>query len=151
MVCLRRALGILVVLAAGAAAGPAGAIEYRSVAAEAAILYDAPSTQARKLFILSRHYPVEVIVSLDKWLKVRDASGSLAWVERSKLSERRMVLVTAPRAEVRQAPAATAPVVFVAEKDVVLELIEPPGSGWARVRHRDGESGYVEIGRLWGV
>ena len=37
----------------------AQALEFRSVDAEAAVLYDAPSAQAKKLFILSRHYPVE--------------------------------------------------------------------------------------------
>lgn len=132
-------------------AGPAAAAEYRSVAVDAAILYDAPSTQARKLYLLSRDYPVEIIVSLDKWVKVRDATGALAWVETGKLAARRTLLVTAPVAEVRQAPQATAPVVFRAEKDVVLELVEFTGDGWVRVRHRDGLGGYVQMNQLWGL
>jgi SH3-like domain-containing protein len=144
---LRR--GLFIALAAVAL--PAGALEYRSVAVEAAILYDAPSTQARRIAILSRYYPVEVVVTLDKWLKVRDATGALAWVEAARLTERRMVLVTAPEVEVRQAPAADAPVVFRAEKDVALELVEFAGQGWLRVRHRDGQSGYLRIDQVWGA
>ncbi|MEO1766891.1 SH3 domain-containing protein [Thiobacter aerophilum] len=132
-------------------ASPALAVEYRSVAVNAAILYDAPSTQARKLYLLSRDYPVEIVVTLDKWVKVRDATGSLAWVESSRLSPRRTVLVTAPQVEVRQAPQPSAPVVFQAEKDVVLELTEFTGNGWVRVRHRDGQSGYVPMNQVWGL
>lgn len=129
----------------------AHAIEYRSVAVNAAILYDAPSTQARKTYLLSRYYPVEIIVALEKWVKVRDATGALAWVEIKNLSEKRTVLVTASVAEVRQSPNASAPLAFKADKDVALELIEFSGSGWVKVKHRDGQTGYVEVSGLWGL
>jgi SH3-like domain-containing protein len=42
----------------------------------AVILYDAPSLNARRLFILNQGYPVEIIVSLEGWYKVRDATGA---------------------------------------------------------------------------
>ena len=38
------------------------ALDFRSVADPGAVLYDAPSTKAQKLFVLSRDYPVEVVV-----------------------------------------------------------------------------------------
>lgn len=129
----------------------AHAIEYRSVAVDAAILYDGPSAQARKTFLLSRYYPVEIIVTLDKWVKVRDASGALAWIETKNLSDRRTVLVTAPVADVRQSPSATAPLVFQAEKDVALELVEYDSSGWVKVKHRDGQTGYIQVSQVWGL
>lgn len=47
-----------------------------------AILYDAPSQRGVKLFVIHRDTPVEVVVSLEGWVKVRDAEGSLAWIER---------------------------------------------------------------------
>lgn len=129
----------------------AQALEYRAVASEAAILYDAPSTQAKKLFILSRHYPVEIIVALDKWVKVRDASGALAWMEASKLATKRTVLVTSNLAEVHSQPDAAASLVFKAERDVALELIEIAGTGWVKVKHRDGQSGYLPLKEVWGI
>lgn len=129
----------------------AQALEFRSVAADAAILYDAPSVQSRKLFILSRHYPVEVIVTLDRWIKVRDASGSLAWVEAGKLSEKRTLLVTAELAEVRARGDANAPLVFQAERDVALELLEIGSGGWVKVKHKDGQSGFIQVGQVWGL
>jgi SH3-like domain-containing protein len=49
------------------------------------VFYDGPSAKARKLSVLSQGYPVEILVTLDAWLKVRDASGELAWIEAKEL------------------------------------------------------------------
>ena len=132
------------------AAGQVWAIDYRSVSVDAAILYDAPSTRAQKLFILGQGYPVEVLVTLEGWAKVRDAGGELAWIESGQLSTRRMLMVKVARAQVRAAPDEGAPVVFEAEQDVVLEFLEMVGN-FARVRHPDGASGYVRVTQVWGL
>ncbi len=139
-------------LALGAllAAGPARAAEFRSVDADVAVLYDAPSKAATPILVVSRYYPLEVIVNLESWAKVRDSAGTLSWIEKQLLSPRRMVLVTAPTAAVHAQPADDAPVVFVAAQNVVLELIEIAPDGWLRVRHADGSTGYVRSGLVWG-
>lgn len=131
-------------------AGPALALEHRSIG-EAAILYDSPSEQGRKLFVILRQTPVEVVVTLDKWAKVRDMGGGLAWVERRHLSERRTVQVRGARAGIRQRPDDEAPLAFEALKNVVLEMLEPPVAGWAKVRHHDGLAGYVRVSDVWGL
>ena len=130
------------------AAAPAAA-DYMSVV-EPAVLYDAPSARSKKLFVLSRGTPVEVLVTLDNWARVRDASGELAWTERKALSEKRTVVVTVPNATVRAREDDAAPAVFQAANGVVLEYVEPGAPGWIRVRHRDGETGFVRIGQVWG-
>ncbi|HCA27688.1 MAG TPA: hypothetical protein DEP05_08650, partial [Betaproteobacteria bacterium] len=61
------------------------ALQYRSVAVNVAIEYDAPSHFARRLYLATRYYPLEVIVSLEKWVKVRDWRGDLAWIEKKNL------------------------------------------------------------------
>ena len=129
---------------------PAAALDYLSLA-EAAVMYDAPSQKAAPLFVIARHTPVEVVVALEGWYKVRDSAGSLAWIQKSQLSTQRTVLVTAPRAQIRVEPEADAALVFEAEKDVVLELAEPAAAGWAKVRHRDGQSGFVRANQVWGL
>jgi len=129
---------------------PAAALDYLSLA-EAAVMYDAPSLKAAPLFVIARYTPVEVVVALEAWIKVRDATGGLAWVEKRQLSEKRTVLVTAPRAQVRAQAEPNAPLVFEAEKDVVLELAGPTNAGWAQVRHRDGQSGFVRVNQVWGL
>src|SRR3982751_5111789 len=96
----------------------AHALDFRSVAEPAAILYDAPSLKAQKLYILSQGYPVEIVVKLEGWSKVRDDTGEFAWVENAHLSDRRTVMVKVAGAEVRQAANENAAVVFTADKSV---------------------------------
>ena len=137
-------------LAAALAAGAALAADYRSIAESGAVLYDAPSRAAKPMYVASKFYPVEVIVNLDAWVKVRDATGALTWVEKKALAERRMVLVTAPVATVRAKPDESAPVTFQAQQNVALELTEVGTGGWIRVRHADGAAGYVRAEQVWG-
>lgn len=124
--------------------------EYRSVIENAAVLYDAPSRAAVPLYVVSRQYPLELIVILEHWVKVRDHTGSLSWIERRLVSERRTVVVTAPSAEVRVRPEDAAPISFVAVQNVALELVEVAPGGWLRVRHTDGSSGFLRASLVWG-
>ena len=129
----------------------AGAADFRSVSVPRAVLVDAPSAQSKKLFVVSQFYPVEVIVNLGDWVKVRDSSGALSWIEAKQLAAKRTVLVTAPQAEVREAAEESSRLVFRAEKDVALQLLDTGANGWAKVRHRDGLTGYVQFSRVWGL
>ncbi|MBK7423467.1 MAG: SH3 domain-containing protein [Propionivibrio sp.] len=145
---MKRLLPLL--LAAAGFTMPAIAIEYRTVDA-VAVLYDAPSQRGSKLFVIRRDTPVEVVVSLEGWSKVRDAEGGLAWIEKKYLSEKRSLIVTVDRAEVRQKAEESSPLVFEAEKNVALEYLETVPGGWIRVRHRDGQSGFVRANQIWGL
>ena len=133
------------------AAGAALALDFRSVDVPAAILYDSPSQQGKKLYLIRAQTPVEVVVPLEGWVKVRDAEGTLAWIEARNLGERRTLVVTAPRAEIRQADKPDAPVLAELEKWVVVDFVEPAAPGWAKVRHRDGATGYVRATQVWGL
>jgi len=144
--CVQLALVVLAM-----AALPAGAAEFRSVAENAVVLYDAPSAKAKKRYILGRGYPVEVVVVVEGWTKIRDASGELAWIETRSLSERRSVMVKTTLADVRMAAEDKAPLAFQAEQNVLLDLNELTGTGWARVTHRDGQTGYIKVSVVWGV
>ena len=140
-----------VALAAVLLPAAVAAADFRSVAERVAVLYDAPSARATKLFVVSQYYPVEVMVTVDAWVKVRDATGGLAWIEKKFLSDRRTVLVKAATAEVRQSADEKSPLVFQAREGLALELAEVGASGWVKVRHRDGLGGYVRAGQVWGL
>jgi SH3-like domain-containing protein len=129
---------------------PAAAGEFRVVGENSAVLYDAPSRQATPLFVVTRYYPLELIVELEGWAKVRDHAGVISWVEKRLLSDKRMVVVTAPSVDALQRPEDAAPVSFVAAQNVALELIEPAAAGWLHVRHADGADGFVRATTCWG-
>ncbi|MBI3902378.1 MAG: SH3 domain-containing protein [Nitrosomonadales bacterium] len=144
---MRRALAFLMLLAA---AGSACATDYVSVADSSAILYDAPSLKATKLFVAARYLPLEQVVNLDTWVKVRDSSGGLAWIEKRALSNKRYVLVMADIADLRQTPDGTAAVLMQAKQQVALEWLKNTGTGWIKVRHQDGITGYIKTTEVWG-
>jgi len=125
-------------------------VDYVSVADNAAILYDAPSLKAKKIFVVSRYLPLEQVVNLDNWVKVRDSSGGLAWIEKRALSNRHFVAVTAALAAIRQAPEEKAAVLAQIKQHVALEWLENTGTGWIKVRHLDGATGYVKTTEVWG-
>jgi SH3-like domain-containing protein len=141
-----RAALFLLLAASSAAAG-----EFRSIAENGTPMYDAPSVRAKKLFVASRYYPVEVVINIDAWVKVRDQAGDLTWVEKRALSDKRTVVVTSALAEVRQSPSEQAALVFQAQQGVALDVAEPQTGGWLKVRHADGQVGYLKIAQVWGL
>jgi len=140
--------GFLILMLCGAIA--ANAVDFVSVRDASAILYDAPSTKAKKLFVVNRYMPFEQVVTLHSWVKVRDRSGKLYWVEKRELSNDRYVYALLPLVDVRLEPKSVSPRVFQVRQQVVLELIESTGTGWIKVRHRDGNVGYVRKTDVWG-
>ena len=132
--------------------------EFRGTVEAATVLYDAPSARSKPLFVLGRDVPLEVIVPVEAWTKVRDAGGTIGWVEKRALGDRHTLVVRAAVADVRAKPDEAAAVVFRAEQNVLLELAEPAASaattampGWVGVRHRDGQAGYVRISQVFGL
>lgn len=144
-------IGVIVsILLLGFPGHTVAALEFFSIADNAVIMYDAPSLKAEKTYVVSQYLPVEAVVKVEGWVKVRDSGGGLAWVEKKALSDKRYVIVTVPLAEVRQAADAGSALVFQAQQNVVMEWLEPAVNGWIKVRHRDGQSGFVKTSQVWG-
>lgn len=145
-----RRIAAVVLACAGLAAGGVRAADFRSVSSPAAILFDAPSIKANKLYIVTRGYPLEVTVQLEGWIKVRDASGAFSWIQSTDLGDERTVVVTAPSAPVRQSADDNAPIVFQAAQNVVLDVVGADTTGWLQVKLDNGTSGYVKASQVWG-
>lgn len=149
------------------------------------VLYDAPSAKATPLFVIYPGTPVERVINVDGWVKVRDSQGTLAWIEKKYLGSSRQLIVTAQRAQIRTAAEDLAPLAFEAERDVILTLIPaspettpaspststapsvalkptaaPKGgptvvsnikaTDWIKVKHRDGQQGFIKSNQVWG-
>jgi SH3-like domain-containing protein len=148
----------LVLLAAALPAGSAGAAEYRTTTEAPSTLYDAPSAKAKPQYLYGRDVPLEVIVGVEGWTKVRDVAGTIGWIANKSLTEKRSLLVRVPVADVRTNPDDAAPLAFRAEQNVLLEMAESASSagttaspGWVKVRHRDGQTGFVRITQVFGL
>lgn len=154
MAIRRQIGGILRLVAIGLYAAclpaPAAALDFMTVNAPA-VLFDAPSAKASPLFVINAGTPVEQVVNLDSWVKVRDSQGHIAWIEKKFLGGKRQIMVRVDLAQIRAAADDNAALVFAAERDVVLDLLEILPSGWARVRHRDGQSGFIKAAQVWGL
>ncbi|MFZ6656288.1 SH3 domain-containing protein [Undibacterium sp. TJN19] len=144
---LLTAMGLFALLSSSAAQ----ALEFRSVGATPVIMYDAPSAKGGKLYVAPRGMPVEVVFTSGAWSKVRDMSGDMSWVESKDLVSRRSLIVRAANAKVRTAADDAAALVFSADKHVLLEMAEPAAAGWVKVKHRDGQVGFVKITEVWGL
>lgn len=127
------------------------ALEFRSVGASPIIMYDAPSARGMKLYVAPPGMPVEIILTSGAWCRVRDMQGDLSWVEAKDLSSRRNLMVKASSARVRASADESAPMVFSADKFVLIEMIEPVAGAWVKVKHRDGQIGYVRTSDVWGL
>lgn len=131
---------------------PLMAAEYRSVNVAAAILWDGPSDKAKKVFLAPRGMPVEIVSTLNAWVKVKDLSGDIAWVAASDLGKTRTVVATT-LATIRGAAQDSSGMSFQAERGVTLELLDSGQvtSGFVRVKHKDGTIGFVKVGEVWGL
>ena len=138
-------------LVSGISVNAAEAADFKNIGPAPVIMVDAPSARGQKLFIAPRGMPVEVVINYGAWSKVRDVTGDLCWVETKQLTERKNILVRSLNAKIHSSADDAAPMVFSADKGVMLELVEPPVAGWAKVKHVDGSIGFVRLGDVWGV
>lgn len=149
---LRSTRLMLSVLVTAAACGAANA-EFRQTVDVATVAFEGPSAKAARQYVYSRGTPLEVVVQIEGWFKVRDVQGEMVWVERKALGARTNVVVKTAVAEVYAAPDVASPIVFRAENGVTLQLVTPQtadAGAWAQVRHRDGQVGFMRLDTLFG-
>jgi len=126
--------------------------EFRSVSVSKTILYEAPSATTKRVYLVSEGYPLEVIVNLGDWLKVRDPYGTLSWVESKNLQSKRTVIVKVDKANIFKEPELKSALLANIEKDVVIELSDPLiTSGWIKVHYQQDLDGYIQASQVWGI
>ena len=108
----RQLLPLVLAFGLSAAAAVAHA-DFRQTVDNATVGYEGPSAKATRQFLYSRGTPVEVLVSIEGWVKVRDATGTLVWLERKALADRSNVQVKVPVADVQAAADAASPLCSV--------------------------------------
>ena len=126
--------------------------EFRSVASSKTILYEAPSATTKRVYLVGEGYPLEIIVNLGDWLKVRDPYGTLSWAESKNLQSKRTLIVKVDKANIYKDPESKSALLATIEKDVVIELSDPLiANGWIKVRYQQDLDGYIQTSQVWGI
>ena len=128
----------------------ASALDFRSAGKHGVFMFDTPSEKGRKVYVLGQGTPLEILVEQNDWLRVRDQAGSLAWMRKQDLSNQRTLQVTKAAVVYREANAKSA-AVFRAEPGLLLNLLENTKTGWIKIKHRDGDIGFIRIEEVWGL
>ena len=123
------------------------------------VLYDAPSAKAKALFVYGRDVPVEVLVTVEGWTKVRDVGGTIGWIARQGACRQARCCSSACRsptcAPIRTTPR---PSCFAPSRTCCSNSRKArrrPATtatpGWVKVRHRDGQTGFVRLPQVFGL
>jgi SH3-like domain-containing protein len=93
--------------------------------------------------------PLEVVSEWNVWRKVRDADGTVGWMDRAMLSTDRTIQITRQMRELRARPDLSSPIVLRAEPGVVMR-VTMCAQRWCRVEGQ-GRSGYILSEHGFGV
>jgi SH3-like domain-containing protein len=98
---------------------------------------------------VGKYYPVDVVKKAGKWYQIADFEGDRGWMHKSLLKKIPSVIVKATLVNVREGPGKNFKVVFQAEKGVSMRLMERKKS-WMKVKHADGDVGWIHKSLVWG-
>ena len=127
--------------------------DFMSVNTDQAFLHEAPSGSTKKVFIVTKGYPLEVIVSLKEWKKVKDHEGLINWIKTSDLSSKKTVLNLKDNNSIYLEPSSESPMLAKVNKNVTLELLdEKKIDDWVKVYSKVGDiEGFIKATDLWGI
>jgi SH3-like domain-containing protein len=127
--------------------------DFISVKVKQAVLFEGPSNTTDKVFIVTEGYPLEVLVSLKDWKKVKDHNGKISWIESKNTHNERTVLITKDDAVIFNEANEESHKLANVEKFVVLKLNSPMLVGnWAQVKTQiEGLIGFINAREVWGL
>ena len=127
--------------------------DFISVKAKQAVLFEGPSNTTEKMFIVTEGYPLEVLVSLKDWKKVKDHNGKISWIESKFTHIERTVLILKDDAVIFNQANDKSHKLANVDKFVVLKLNSPMLVGnWAEVKTQiEGLIGFINSKEVWGL
>lgn len=120
-----------------------------SINAPEANMRSGPSTRYKVKWVLGKGFPLQVINSKGKWLKVRDFENDMGWVYAPLTSRKGHMVVKKKIVNIRSGPGEKYRIVSKAKYGVVFQTLRQI-KGWAKVKHQDGTIGWIYRKLLWG-
>ena len=111
------------------------------------------------MFVYGRDVPLEVLVTVEGWTKVRDMQGAIGWIANKALADKRMLVVRVARRRRAQPAPRTARrwcsgpsrTCCSSSRSLRPRRATTATPGWVKVRHRDGQTGFVRIAQVFGL
>jgi len=129
--------------------GTSQAADIVRVKVKQANLRSGPGTKFEKMWNAPMNYPYQVVERKGKWLKVQDFSGYEDWIYGPLTDESPAVVVKVKQANIRKGSSTNDEIVFTADMGVPFLVLDKKGD-WLRVRHEDGDEGWIYQNLIWG-
>ena len=134
--------------------GQAAGMTMVSVSGEKVNLRKGPSTSSPIIWELGKGFPLKVVGSKGSWYKVSDFENDVGWIYKNLVSRKPHLIVkvnknSKDQINIRSGPGTTYQVVGKAQYGVVFETLQQK-SGWVKVRHETGLTGWIKRSLLWG-
>lgn len=120
-----------------------------SVSGDEVNLRSGPGTQHPAEWRLGHGYPLKVVGSQGKWLKVTDFENDRGWIYRPLTSSAAYHIVKVAMANMRSQPTTRSRIIAKLAYGEVLKTLARK-NGWVRVQHEGGRRGWVAQRLLWG-
>ncbi len=140
-------VGVLVASMVCGSVVAAMAAEFVSVIKDDVNLRSGPETHYEVLFQLPKGYPLKVLSTKGKWLKVSDYENDKGWIYSTLVTNSRYVIVKVKEGNVRSGPGTKFEKVGKVVKDVILKRVSQKGD-WVKVSHPQ-LSGWVHKQLIW--
>lgn len=134
--------------------GQAAGMTMVSVSGEKVNLRKGPSTSDPIIWELGKGFPLKVVGSKGSWYKVSDFENDVGWIYKNLVSRKPHLIVkvnknSKDQINIRSGPGTAYQVVGKAQYGVVFETLQRK-SGWVKVRHETGFTGWIKRSLLWG-
>ena len=134
--------------------GQAAGMTMVSVSGEKVNLRKGPSTRYPIIWELGKGFPLKVVGSKGSWYKVSDFENDVGWIYKNLVSRKPHLIVkvnknSKEQINIRSGPGTAYQVVGKAQYGVVFETLQRK-SGWVKVRHETGFTGWIKRSLLWG-
>jgi len=93
--------------------------------------------------------PLDVIKKSGNWYKTRDFENDVGWIFHTLVEKISTVTVKVPLVNIRTGPGTNFRALFQAEKGVSFKLLSEKGK-WFKIKHADGEIGWIHRSMVWG-
>jgi SH3-like domain-containing protein len=125
-----------------------------SVKNEKAVLMAGPGKNFQMKVEYDKGFPLKVTSSKGNWVKIEDFESETGWIYKDSLADIPAVIVkanknTENKVNIRVGPGDSYRIVGQAFYGVVFEKIEEK-SGWVKIHHDSGLTGWVKSSFLWG-